>query len=240
MAVQQGLRATCHPMPFPGIGTAAHAHISLNGSALSTMVLEKIEMSFMASVLEHLPGLCGFTMPQAVSYDRVVDDSWTGGTWVAWGTQNREVPLRRVGATKDGEGSRWEVRCLDGMANVYLALGAIVGAGLAGLRDGAEMKMGDCTSTTLPFPRYRTRWHADTCLGNPKKFSDNQKQELGITRRLPTTLQQALQALKDDADLSNALAPGLVHHYLSMKEAEQEMLDAMPEAERRVWLIERY
>lgn len=36
------------------------------------------------------------------------------------------------------------------------------------------------------------------------------------------------------------LSPGLVHHYTTMKKAEQEMLDEMPEKERRVWLIKRY
>lgn len=146
IAATRGLRATCHPMPFPGIGTAAHAHVSLNSPSLSVQRLKELEMSFAASVLSHLPALCAFTMPQAVSYGRVVDDSWTGGTWVAWGTQNREVPLRRVGAVHDGSGSRWEIRCLDGMANMYLALGAILGAGLAGLRSGVEMRMEDCAS----------------------------------------------------------------------------------------------
>jgi len=159
-------------MPFPGIGTAgrnpvlhiylrpvltsvlslltAHAHISLNSRTLTDADLQSAQMSFMASVLQHLPALCAFTMPQAVSYQRVADDAWTGGTWVAWGTQNREVPLRRVPVIGKGAGDRWEVRCLDGMANMYLALGAILGAGRAGLRDGANMSLGDCLSTCWP------------------------------------------------------------------------------------------
>lgn len=146
VAATRGLRATLHPLPFPGIGTAAHAHISLNSSTRSADELEKLDMSFVASVLAHVPGLCAFTMPQAVSYGRVIDDSWTGGTWIAWGTQNREVPLRRVKASGGGSGSRWEVRCLDGMANMYLALGAIIGAGLDGIRKSVNLTLEDCTS----------------------------------------------------------------------------------------------
>ncbi|KAK4540874.1 hypothetical protein LTR36_008816 [Oleoguttula mirabilis] len=221
VAAAHQLRATYHPMPFPGIGTAAHAHISLNSRTLETDELECLEQSFMARVLEHLPGLCALTMPEAVSYGRVIDDSWTGGTWVAWGTQNREVPLRRVGGVGGGKGSRWELRCLDGMANMYLALGAIVGAGLAGVRSGAVMTMKDCGA-------------------NPTKLSALQKHELGITQRLPTSIEQAVEALEQDLTLAQALAPGLVHHYVSIKRAEQEMLDGMPELERRVFLIERY
>lgn len=147
MAAARGLRATLHPAPFHGVGSAAHAHISMHahGGANAPDDLEKQQLSFMAGVLAHLPGLCAFTMPEAPSYDRVKDDSWTGGTWVAWGTQNREVPLRRIKGA-DGRTQRWEVRCLDGTANMYLALATIFKAGLAGVRGQKRMEMGDCLS----------------------------------------------------------------------------------------------
>ena len=141
IAATKNLRATCHPMPFPGIGTAAHAHISFNRGGVPHADLEKLEMRFIASVLDRLPALCAFTMPQAVSYGRVAENSWTGGTWIAWGTQNREVPIRKSAPL------RWEIRCLDGFANMYLALAAIMSAGLIGVRNGMEMKMKDCLST---------------------------------------------------------------------------------------------
>ena len=139
IAASKDLRATFHPMPFPGIGTAAHAHISLNRGGVPHPDLEKLETPFIASVLDRLTALCAFAMPQATSYGRIVDDSWTGGTWIAWGTQNREVPIRKSAQL------RWEIRCMDGFANMYLALAAILGAGLIGLRSGVEMEMKDCT-----------------------------------------------------------------------------------------------
>jgi glutamine synthetase len=144
MAATNGLRATCHAQPFPGIGTACHANISFHSTA-GTKDLEKQQMRFMAFLLAHLPGLCAFTMSQAVSYARVADDSWTSGSWVAWGTQNRETPLRRT-AAPDGTTTRWEVRCLDGMGNLYLALYVIMRAGLQGLIDGTDMHLCDCQS----------------------------------------------------------------------------------------------
>lgn len=142
LAASHGLRATCHPQPFPGIGTACHANISFN-TTKNAQDLEKWQMSFMAFVCAHLPSICAFTMPQAVSYARVADDSWTTGSWVAWGTQNRETPLRRT-ATPDGKSARWEVRFLDGTANVYLALYVIMRVGLQGIREETEMALKDC------------------------------------------------------------------------------------------------
>ncbi|OCK84885.1 developmental protein-like protein fluG [Lepidopterella palustris CBS 459.81] len=209
IAATHGLRATLHPQPFTGIGTAAHAHISLNPP-------DKELAFFVGGVLKHLEAVCAFSLPEAVSYGRVVDDHWTGGTWVAWGTQNRETPLRKV---SDG---RWEVRCLDGMANMYLAIAAIVGAGLLGLKAGSE------------------NFAEVDCLYNPSKMSDEARAQYGIERRIPANIDAALEALDKDSELKEMLADGLVSNFIAMKKVEQKMLADMPEQERRVWLIERY
>jgi glutamine synthetase len=215
-------RATCHPMPFPGIGTAAHAHVSLNSDSKTDEEVAVIQKSFIAAVLEHLPGLCAFMMPQPISYNRVAEDSWTGGVWVAWGTQNRETPLRHVAATGGngiGKGSRWEIRCLDGMANMYLALAALLGVGVYGIKEKIELRMQDC------------------CV-NPSQLSDGGRSDLGVEKRLPGSLHEALEALKEDEELQGAVGTA-VKHYLGLKKAEQKVLGEMQE-ERRVWEIERY
>ena len=140
VAAIHNLRATCYPTPFAGVGTGAHAHISFNSDSLEPSDLTSLNMSFMAAVIDHLPSLCALTLPQAASYGRVIDDSWTGGTYIAWGTENRETPLRRIGET------RWEMKFLDGCANMYLALAAIFAIGLVGVRNGTEMTVKDCPS----------------------------------------------------------------------------------------------
>jgi len=144
MAAKEGLHAKLHPAPYPGVGTAAHTHVSLGSSSVGgegavadrdevvAVVFEQKEMRFFAGVMQHLEAICAFALPEAESYDRVVDDSWTGGTWVPWGTHNRETPLRRV------ERGRWEVRCLDGFANMYLAVAAVLAAGLTGYWKGVR------------------------------------------------------------------------------------------------------
>jgi len=72
------LRATCHPQPFPGIGTACHANILNSGRDLE--VLEREQVPFISAILAHLPSLRAFTMPEQASYRRVMDDSWTSST----------------------------------------------------------------------------------------------------------------------------------------------------------------
>ncbi|KAF2685609.1 developmental protein-like protein fluG [Lentithecium fluviatile CBS 122367] len=209
IAALHDLRATLHPQPFPGIGTAAHAHISLDPP-------DKGLQFFVGGVLRHLPAICAFTMPESVSYSRVQDDHWTGGTWVAWGTQNRETPLRRV---TDG---RWEIRCVDGIANMYFALSSILAAGLLGLK--AEI---------TEFPEKDVQ-----C--NPSQLDEEGRAACGITQKMPASLEEATMALRVDGELNEALAQGLVNDFLLMKESEQRMLGEMGEAERRSWLIERY
>jgi hypothetical protein len=49
-----------------------------------------------------------------------------------------------------------------------------------------------------------------------------------------------MEELGRDGALNEALAPGLVHDYLRMKEVELEMLCKMSAGERRVFLMERY
>ncbi|OAG02620.1 glutamine synthetase/guanido kinase [Paraphaeosphaeria sporulosa] len=209
IAAFHGLRATLHPKPFPGIGTAAHAHISLDPP-------DKDLQFFVGGVLKHLPAICAFTLPEVVSYDRVADDSWTGGTWVAWGTQNREVPLRRV------SGGRWEIRCLDGFANMYFAINAILAGGILGLK-----------SNVVDFPQRDVRI-------NPSSLDEEGRATYGITQKLPVGFAEAAFALVHDDDLVESLGQEFVGDYLAMKKSEHEMLSKMSDEERRVWLIERY
>ncbi|KAF2033340.1 developmental protein-like protein fluG [Setomelanomma holmii] len=211
IAALHDLRATLHPKPFGdrGAGTAAHAHVSLHPP-------ERDVQFFVGGVLQHLPALCAFTLPAEESYARVVDDAWTGGTWVAWGTQNREVPLRRI---KNG---RWEIRCLDGIANPYLSMAAIIAAGLLGLQSGVQ----DFAERDVQV--------------NPSTLDDEGRKQYGVVRKMPASLGEAVEDLKGDGSLVEALGHEVVGSYVVMKNSEQKMLGKMGEGERRVWLIERY
>ena len=143
VAERHNLRVTLHPQPFAAAGSGAHTHISLNSDKLNATQIDEKASHFWAAVLDHLGAICAFSLAEAESYGRVAEDHWTGGTWIAWGTQNREVPLR-----KSAE-NRWEVRCIDGFGNMYLIFAAVMAMGLMGLRQDTKATIKDCPCTCL-------------------------------------------------------------------------------------------
>jgi glutamine synthetase len=222
-ARKHNVHATFHPWPLQSgrkCGAGSHAHLSLNADnkdSPSTARREPTEIfqRFWAGVLDNLQGICALGMPEAESYERVTENSWTGGVWIAWGTQNREVPIRISGSMM------CEIRCLDGFANMYLAVAGVIAAGLCGLVSSSESLYKDC--------QY-----------NPATLSMEERQSYGITERLPTTITAALHALAMTDDLRNRLGKEFIDHYIALKKDEQTKLDKMGRAERHRWLIDQY
>ncbi|KAK4148009.1 uncharacterized protein C8A04DRAFT_33552 [Dichotomopilus funicola] len=215
LATAAGFKLTLYPKPFAhACGTASHMHMSLsspNGSR------PEIYRSLYAGVLKHLRAILAFTYSNPASYERSVDGAWSGGRWVTWGTQNRETPLRRI----DTPPSHWELKTIDGMANPYLAIAAVLFAGIKGVVDREPMVWGDCEV-------------------DPAKLTANDRKELGVTEMLPGSVPEALEALKGDTVLGELLGPELVERYVAIKEFEAEFLGKMDAEERRQWLMERY
>lgn len=212
-ATGKGFRMTLHPKPFAAAcGTAAHAHMSISTARGSDPAVYE---PFYAGVLKHLKAIAAFTYSSMASYERVVDGCWAGGTWVAWGTQNRETPLRKV------DGSHWELKCMDGMANPYLAMSAVVLAGVQGVADKEALMSQDCEV-------------------DPATLTEEERERLGVREKLPTSVGEALAALEGDQALTKLLGPELVERYVAVKNAETAMLESMGEEERRLWVMERY
>ena len=131
-----------------GTGNGAHIHMSLisadGGSALfdphGPARLSTLGASFCAGILRHLPALLPLTCGSVISYERLGPHHWSSaGAYLAEG--DREAALRLAGTPStdgsDEAGSfNVEYRPSDATANPYLALGAIVRAGAAGIRDG--------------------------------------------------------------------------------------------------------
>ena len=213
IAALYSMRATLHPKPFPMMaGTASHVHISIsspNGQQ------KEVYESFYAGILSHLRAICAFTYSNRASYDRVADGCWAGGRWVTWGTQNRETPLRKIA------GSHWEIKCLDGLANMYLAIAAIISAGVEGV----------AAQTTLDW---------EDCEKDPAMCSAEERAKLGIEEALPATLEEALEELEEDDGLGEMLGREVIARYIGVKKAEADLLNGMEADERREWIIERY
>jgi glutamine synthetase len=213
LATAAGFKLTLHPKPFPQkCGTASHMHMSL-----SSPDGDKLEVynSLYAGILKHLRAILAFTYPNPASYERSQDGTWSGGRWVTWGTQNRETALRKV------EGSHWEVKVMDGLANPYLAVAAVLFAGVKGVVEREVMVWGDCEI-------------------DPAKLTANDRKELGVTQMLPGSVEEGLKALREDGELSEMMGVELVERYVALKEFECKILGEMGDEERRQWLMERY
>ncbi|KAJ9607447.1 hypothetical protein H2200_008520 [Cladophialophora chaetospira] len=213
VAKKHGLKATCYPRPYSfAPGSASHTHFSINGPADT---VEKYEAPFLAGVLEHLPALLAFTLPVEESYQRVNAGIWAGGEYVCWGTQNKEVPLRKCGP------GHYELKTNDGMGNSYLAMAALLAAGLHGLRQDLKLEHQDCT-------------------GDPTGIGEEERQKLGITTQLPNTLEKSLKALDRDKVLRRALGYAVVDDYLAVSESLMEKCRGFGDVKRRLWLMARY
>lgn len=160
--------------------------------------LTPVERSFLQGVLTHLPAICAFTLPTAASYARMVDGIWSGGTYAAWGTDNRETPVRLCGPRGH---HHFEVKCVDATAAPHLAIAALVGAGLKGIVDGAVLTMGDC-----PKPMW--------------EMTEQEKVAVGMTNplRLPTNIVDARKALVADKVIEGVLGANFVHTYIGVNE----------------------
>jgi len=214
LATAAGFKLTLHPKPIPhACGTASHMHLSLASPRGGDR--PDLYRPFYAGVLRHLRAILAFTYANPASYDRAADGAWSGGRWVTWGTQNRETALRKI------EGSHWEVKVVDGLANPYFAVAAVLFAGTQGVVDGEAMVWGDCEI-------------------DPAKLTGNDRKELGVSEMLPASVEEALGALKADAVLVGLMGPELVERYVAMKEFEGGVLGEMGAEERRQWLMERY
>lgn len=213
VAKKHGLKATLYPRPYDHTcGSACHTHFSIHGPGDT---VAKYADSFLAGVLEHLPAIMALTLPLEESYARVQAGIWAGGEYVAWGSQNREVPLRKCGA------GHWELKTVDGVGNTYLGVAALLASGLDGVRQRKKLWLRDCAS-------------------DPSQMSEEGRREVGIQRMLPKGLKESLRMLERDRVLNGALGEEFVGDYVAVKRKEMEKLGGMVKEERRRWLIERY
>jgi glutamine synthetase len=207
------MRATLYPKPFPNMaGTASHVHLSIsspNGSS------KEVWEPFYAGVLKHLKAILAFTYSNPSSYDRMGDGCWAGGRWVAWGFQNRETALRQI------ENSHFEIKVLDGLANAYFAMAAIIAAGTKGVVDKEKLVWGDCQV-------------------DPAALSEEEREKLGVKEMFPLDLEAALGELEADEVMVKLMGREMVGRYVAVKKAEMDLLGGMKVEERKEWIIERY
>jgi glutamine synthetase len=215
VAWRQGLWATLAPKPLPDqAGNGAHLHLSLweagaDGRPGGRNVLydpddrygiSALGYHFVAGVLAHLPALLALTCGSVNSYRRLVPQSWASA-YACYGPDNREaavrIPSRLRGA--DEASCNLELKPSDATGNPYLALGAVIHAGLDGIRN--KLDPGRPVEV------------------DPAALSSSTRRRRGI-QRLPDSLPAALDALERDDLLMAALGPVRAGAYLAVKRSE--------------------
>jgi glutamine synthetase len=201
VAAQHGMIATFMGKPFNDQGGSGfHLHISADrddDNAFSDRddpegISDEMR-HFIAGVLAHARGLMAFLNPTVNAYRRLVPDS-LAPTHANWGWDNR-TSFIRIPAER-GRATRVEIRVGDGSANPYLAIAAVLFAGLHGLRD----------KLTLGEPVTGDAYTQGDDAGDP----------------LPSSLDAALDALEADDVLREAMSPQIVDTFLGMKRFELE------------------
>jgi glutamine synthetase len=162
----------------------------------SNPALSRLNASFLQGLLTHLPATYIFTLPTPASYVRAVDGVWSGGTYVAWGRDNRETPVRLCGIGADDPNLNFEVKCVDATANPYLAVAALLSAGLDGVRKGMELTVGKCQVPA-------------------SLMTVEERKSKGVDVRLPLNVEEARAALLADEVIRKAMGEELVEKFLA-------------------------
>ena len=115
----------------------------------------------------------------------------------------------------DGGQYHFEIKCIDGTANPYLALSAILSAGMIGVKNSYPLRMKPCQGTPPPYAGLR--------IDEPGKMSDEARRDVGITQTLPRSVQEALVTLERDPRLVKELGEEFVRKYISVKEVSTSL-----------------
>jgi glutamine synthetase len=207
IARKHGLHATFMPKPLFGVnGSGMHMNLSLftNGENVfynpkSELGLSDTARQFIAGIIKHAANFTAVTNPTVNSYKRLVP-GYEAPCYVAWSAQNRS-PLIRIPASR-GLSTRVEVRSVDPAANPYLAMAVLLAAGL----DGIKNKLKE------PAPIDR----------NIYVMNAEERAAAGIVD-LPATLAEALNRLRTDEIMIDALGRHLFEHFIESKEIEWDM-----------------
>src|SRR5215212_8988741 len=209
VAHRMGLETTMAPKPYlEGAGNGHHLHMSLYENDAPVLfdpsgALSGPGSGFVAGLLEHLPAVMAFTAASPNSYQRLAPGMWSSA-YAAYGPDNREAAVRIASPVAGAESAtaNVEFKPMDVTANPYLALAAVLAAGM----DGMERNLDPGEPASV----------------DPATLSDEERASKGIYP-LPASLDEALDALEKDGVLIEALGEPLVRTHLAVGRAQAEI-----------------
>jgi glutamine synthetase len=201
IAAQEGRSITFMAKANQREGNSCHIHISLRGAGGEPVMagdgphgLSALGARFIAGQLACLRELTLFYAPNINSYKRYVPGSFAP-TAVKWGVDNRTCSLRLVGG--HGHSLRVENRVPGGDVNPYLAVSALIAAGLRGIDEELPLE---------------------------EAFAGNAYDSGADT--VPRTLRDALALFEGSKPARDAFGDDVVAHYANNARIELAAFDA--------------
>jgi glutamine synthetase len=196
IAAQEGMAISYMAKFDEREGSSCHIHFSLADESGRNVFSgdRALFESFLAGQLACLRELTVLVAPNINSYKRFVEGSFAPTT-IAWGQDNRTCALRTVG---HGQGQRFELRAGGSDLNPYLAISAMIAAGLHGVDNELALE-----------PMYE---------GNAYRATDKP--------RLPTTLRDARDLFATSEVSRAAFGDDVVDHYVNAADVELTAFEA--------------
>jgi glutamine synthetase len=197
IAAQEGCAITFMPKFDEREGNSCHIHLSLRGEDGAPVFADGHGFSstfehFLAGQLACLRELTLFLAPNINSYKRYAEGSFAP-TAVAWGRDNRTCSLRVVG---HGPSLRVENRIPGGDVNPYLAISAMIAAGLHGIENELSLE---------------------------EEFAGNAY--TADKPHVPSNLREASELFAGSETAKSAFGEEVVEHYLNMARVEIAAFD---------------
>jgi glutamine synthetase len=214
-ARRHGLRASFAPLvDLAAAGNGWHIHSSVSRDGRNLLAGGDVQSgltadgeAWVAGLLRELPALASIAAPSMPSLLRR-RPGYFASAFAFWGVQNREAALRLVPAGRlvPDAAANVELKASDASGNPYLALAAVIGAGLAGIEDGL----------TLPEP----------IQDEPGSWPEEERERRGV-HRLPETAEDAVEAVRLSAPVRHALGDDLLGAWTAVRRGDAEAATEM-------------
>jgi glutamine synthetase len=188
IACQSRKVATFMPKPlYQEAGNGMHVHQYLSDGKISLFYhkngyagMSQLALNYVGGLLKHGPALLAFTSPSTNSYKRLIP-GYEAPVNLFFAAGNRTAAVRIPMYDVNKHRARIEFRPPDATCNPYLALSAMLMAGL----DGIENQIDPTAEGFGPFEI---------------EIAEMPDEERAGIKALPSSLQEALNALRDDHD----------------------------------------
>jgi len=210
IASARGFKATFMPKPIYGEnGSGMHVHVSLWRGSTNVFYdlndeyrISQVARYFIGGLLSHSRALAAIVAPTVNSYKRLVP-RYEAPVYANWGLANRSAMVRipKILAPSD---ARVEFRPPDPSSNPYLAIAAVLLAGLDGIRKSIDP-------------------------GEPLRENSYSLPKPPREKTLPRSLGEALEELESDSEfLKPVFTKELLDVYAEVKLKELEEVSSVP------------